>query len=118
MPPSTSSSVTRSAWRSPTWGRLAELLSILVTSTGRRGVAPVTGSPVNGHTAASCAPPWTGCDCGFLSSDVLPLDPPPQAASARLSTRATTRTAAARVDRRLDPRAGAEDMVVSMTKQA
>ena len=57
MPPSTSSSVIRSALLSPTCGRLAVLLSILVTSTGRFGVDPVTGSPVSGQSAASLAPP-------------------------------------------------------------
>src|SRR3954469_4039452 len=117
MPPSTSSSVIRSAFFRPTWGTLAELLSILVTSTGRLGVLPVTGSPVHGHNAASCLPPAIGCESGFSLLSSLFLSPPPHPASTRLSTVRNT-TATRLVDRRLDPRGGEAGMGDSMTKRA
>ena len=67
MPPSTSSSVTRSAFLRPTCGWLLRVLSILVTRTGWFGVLPLTGSPVSGHSAASSVPPATGWESGFFS---------------------------------------------------
>src|SRR6476646_823726 len=96
MPPSTSSSEIRSDLLSPSCGLLADLLSILVTSTGRFGVLPVTASPVNGQSAASLVPPETGWESGVPELDLS--SPPPQAASVRLSARAAA-TAATRVDR-------------------
>ena len=54
-----------------------------MTSTGRFGVLPVTGSPVSGQSAASLVPPETGWESGFLALDLS--SPPPQAASVRLS---------------------------------
>ena len=54
MPPSTSSSTTRSASASPTWGELEVLLSILVTRIGCfcAALSPsATSSPVSGQVS-------------------------------------------------------------------
>src|SRR6478609_1429946 len=114
MPPSTSSSVIRSAFFRPTCGRLFSVLSILVTSTGRSGVAPLTGSPVSGHRAASSVPPATGWESGL--SALLSLLPPPQAASVA-DRRTAVRTAVKRAELALDARARA-NMCVSMARRA
>ena len=68
MPPSTSSSVTRSALDSPTCGLLPEELSIFTTITGCFGAAVSAGSPVSGHCPMRLTPSATACPSGPSSA--------------------------------------------------
>src|SRR5215213_2646855 len=89
MPPSTSSSTTRSACDNPCCGALASVLSSLRTRTGWSCAAeppPSTGRPVNGQVSGSSFLVVPDVGSSLLSLLPPPSSSPPQAASPRLRT--------------------------------
>ena len=68
MPPSTSSSTTRSAAASPDWGRAAAVFSIFTVRTGRARILELVRSPVRGEVRTSSArPATTRCVAGAVA---------------------------------------------------